>query len=248
MSWRKISTERESRQSLQCLPRLCILIPSPPTPCIALTDLSRLTLSPILSAPATWPFIAIPFGWSRTFVVGGATRKECRSGSMVKGSPSRSQLKRGETKKLSDMIGGYQRMKNWKLVIPLDLTNFTSAGVLNPNQSQATAQAALLPSPPLPTKEWVCFEDYYSDEEQSVSETVRTSREVQPDSIASQSVFLALTSIDTAATGDTVPGLTVSHPCVVLPAPPSATAVAPQSVAHPPAVFAGQSTTSTALA
>ena len=137
---------------------------------------------------------------------------------------------------------GYQRTKNWKLVVPSDLTNFTNAGVLDPNQSQATAQAALLPSPPLPTEEWVCVEDYYPDDEQSVSETVWTSREVQPDSAASRSVCLALPSIDTAATDDTVPGLTVSHPCAVLPAPPSATAVAPQSTVHLPVVFASQYT------
>ena len=81
---------------------------------------------------------------------------------------------------------GHQRTKNRKLVIPRDLTNFISTGVLNPNQSQATAQATLLPNPPLSTEKWVCVEDYYSDVEQSGAvEIVRTSREVQPSPAAS---------------------------------------------------------------
>ena len=51
--------------------------------------------------------------------------------------------------------------KNRKIAIPQDLTNFTNAGALDPNKSQAAAQQALCQNPPLPTKEWVCIEDYY---------------------------------------------------------------------------------------
>ena len=62
---------------------------------------------------------------------------------------------------------------------PQDLTNFTSVGVLDPNTSQATAQQALYQSPPLLTGEWVCNQDYYSDEEQfGTVEAVWTDREV----------------------------------------------------------------------
>ena len=73
---------------------------------------------------------------------------------------------------------GHLRSKNRKLIVPLDLTYFTSAGIFDSNQSQASAQPALLQSPPLPAEEWVCIEDYYSDVEQSDIEIVRTSREV----------------------------------------------------------------------
>ena len=58
-------------------------------------------------------------------------------------------------------------LKNRKLVIPQDLTNFVSAGVLDPNTSPASAQPVPCQSLPLLTEEWVCIEDYYSDEEQS---------------------------------------------------------------------------------
>ena len=57
--------------------------------------------------------------------------------------------------------------RNRKLVIPQDLTNFVSAGVLDPDTSPASAQPVPCQSPPLPTEEWVCIKDYYSDEEQS---------------------------------------------------------------------------------
>ena len=71
------------------------------------------------------------------------------------------------------------RSKNWRIIIPRDLTNFTNAGTLDPNESEATAQAALLSGPPLPPEELVCFEDWYSDEEQSDAvEAIQTSREV----------------------------------------------------------------------
>ena len=79
------------------------------------------------------------------------------------------------------------RSENQRIVIPRDLTNFTSAGVLDPNQSQATA---LLSGPPLPLEEWVCIEDWYSDKEQSSTiETVRIGREVQQSPAASRSVY-----------------------------------------------------------
>ena len=52
-------------------------------------------------------------------------------------------------------------------MIPRDLTNFVNAGIIDPNTSPATAQPAPCQSPPLLTEEWVCIEDYYSDEEQS---------------------------------------------------------------------------------
>ena len=65
------------------------------------------------------------------------------------------------------------------LVIPRDLTNFVSAGVLDANTSQAAAQQTLCQVLPLPTEEWVCIEDYYSDEEQPGTVVpVQTSREV----------------------------------------------------------------------
>ena len=51
------------------------------------------------------------------------------------------------------------------MVFPLGLTNFVSASVLDPNLSEATAQAALLSGPPLPSEEWVDVEDWYLDEE-----------------------------------------------------------------------------------
>ena len=128
---------------------------------------------------------------------------------------------------------GHKRTRNRKLVLPWGLTNFTSAGVFDPNQSQVAVQAALLSGPPLPLEEWVSIEDWYSDEEQSVSDSARTDGEAQPDSAASRSVCLALPSIDTAASVDIVPGLIASHPCAVSPAPPSATAAAPELGAHP---------------
>ena len=74
---------------------------------------------------------------------------------------------------------GRLRSRNRKIVIPRDLTNFTSAGVLNPNKSQAATHQALCQSPPLPTEEWVCIEEYYSDEEESEAQAVWTDREVQ---------------------------------------------------------------------
>ena len=98
-------------------------------------------------------------------------------------------------------------------------------------------QTALLTGPPLPPEEWVCVEDWYSDEEQSVLDTVRTDREVQPDSVASLSVCVGLPSIDTAAPADTLPGLIASHPYAVLPTPPSATVAVPQSAAHASTTF-----------
>ena len=109
-------------------------------------------------------------------------------------------------------------------------------------------QATLFSSPPLSPEEWVCIADWYSDEEQSVSDIVQTDGEAQPDSAASRSVCLILPSIDTAASTDTVPGLTASQPCIVSPALPSATAAALQSAAHPLAAFTSQHTTSAASA
>ena len=57
------------------------------------------------------------------------------------------------------------------MAIHRDLTNFTSAGTLDLNSSQATAQQASCQTSPLPTEEWVCIEDYYSDNEQSEVQT-----------------------------------------------------------------------------
>ena len=50
---------------------------------------------------------------------------------------------------------GYFQLKNQRMVVPKDLTNFTSAGTLGSIDGQATVS----------TEEWVCIEDYYSDEE-----------------------------------------------------------------------------------
>ena len=52
---------------------------------------------------------------------------------------------------------GCFQLKNQKMVIPRDPTNFTSAGTLGSIDGQAA----------VPTEEWVCIEDYYSDKEQS---------------------------------------------------------------------------------
>ena len=61
----------------------------------------------------------------------------------------------------------HPRLKNRMLVIPRDLTYFVSASVLDPNTSPASAHPVPCQSPPLSTKEWVCIEDCFSDEEQS---------------------------------------------------------------------------------
>ena len=69
--------------------------------------------------------------------------------------------------------------RNRKLVVPRDLTNFVSAGVLDPNTSLAAAQLVTCQSPPLSIVEWVCVEDYYLDEEQpGTMEAAWTSRAV----------------------------------------------------------------------
>ena len=60
---------------------------------------------------------------------------------------------------------GYQRKRNRKMIIPLGLANFVSAGILDPNLSEATTQATLLSGPPMPLEEWVNIEEWYSDEE-----------------------------------------------------------------------------------
>ena len=44
-------------------------------------------------------------------------------------------------------------LKNQKLMIPQDLTNFVSAGVLDPNTSPVAAQQVPCQNPPLPTEE-----------------------------------------------------------------------------------------------
>ena len=74
-----------SRQSLLYPGRLSNLIPNHRILYTVLTGLSRLTLSLFLSVSALWPFIATPPGWSRIFVVGGATRRECHLGDTAKG-------------------------------------------------------------------------------------------------------------------------------------------------------------------
>ena len=58
------------------------------------------------------------------------------------------------------------------------MTNFTSAGILDPNQSQVEVQQALRQSSPLSTEEWVCVEDYYSDEGQSEGQAAQVSKEI----------------------------------------------------------------------
>ena len=61
------------------------------------------------------------------------------------------------------------------MAIPQDLTNFTSASILDLSSSEAPTQQALCPSSPLLEEEWVCIEDYYSDEESGIVEAAPTS-------------------------------------------------------------------------
>ena len=131
---------------------------------------------------------------------------------------------------------GHMRLKNRKLIVPRDLTNFTNVGILDPNQSQASAQPALLQSPPLPVKKWVYIEDYYSDEEQSDTKTVQTSREVQAYSAVSRSVRLALPStVITVGSAVTLLELTVPIPYAVSPQFPPTVVVAQEPSALLPA-------------
>ena len=87
------------------------------------------------------------------------------------------------------------------------------------------------------TKEWVCIEDYYSDEKQSGTvEAVRTNSEVQFSLATSRSVCLTLPSTDTVAeSASSVSELIVSLTSAISPAPLTATAVVPGSGAHPQA-------------
>ena len=119
-------------------------------------------------------------------------------------------------------------------MIPRVLTNFVSAGVLDPNRSQLATQQALCQNPPLPTEEWVCIKDYYSDEEQSDTvEAVRTDREVQFSPATSRSVCLALPSIDTVAESvSSMLEMTASPLSAVSFVPLTATSTAPESGAH----------------
>ena len=119
-------------------------------------------------------------------------------------------------------------------MIPRDLTIFVSAGVLDPNTSPASAQPVPCQSPPLPTEEWVCIEDYYSDEELSgTMEAARVSRELQSNRATSRSVCLALPSTDTVAdSASSVSGMTVSPPSVASSVPMTATLTALESGAH----------------
>ena len=75
----------------------------------------------------------------------------------------------------------YRRGKDRRMIIPLGLSNFVSVGILDPNLNEATAQAALHSGSPLPSEEWVSVEDWYSDEEQSETDTVQISKDAQPD-------------------------------------------------------------------
>ena len=80
------------------------------------------------------------------------------------------------------------------MAILQDLTNFTSAGILESGSSEASVQQALCPSSQLPEEEWVCIEDYYSNEEESgIVEAAPTSSKDQLSVTASRSVCLALT-------------------------------------------------------
>ena len=81
--------------------------------------------------------------------------------------------------------------------------------------------------------DWVSIEDWYSDEEQSVSDTVRTNEEVQPDSTPPRSVCLALPSFVIAVLDGAALRLTASHPCTVSPVPPSVIVAAPELGAPP---------------
>ena len=124
------------------------------------------------------------------------------------------------------------------MIIPLDLSNFVNAGILDPNLNEAAAQAALHSSSPLPSEEWVNVEDWYSDEEQSETDAVQTNKEIQLDPPVSRSVRISLPLTVITVLADAASGLTASHPCTVSPVCPSVVAIAPQSGAHlqkPPA-------------
>ena len=63
------------------------------------------------------------------------------------------------------------------MIIPLGLSNFVSAGILDPNLNEATTQAAMHSGSPLSLEEWVSVEDRYSDEEQLETDTVQTNKD-----------------------------------------------------------------------
>ena len=95
------------------------------------------------------------------------------------------------------------QMKDQEPAIPRDLTNFTSARVLGSTDDQVT----------VPTEDWVCIEDYYSDEEQSGAvEAVPTGSKALVTMEAPWSVCLALPPTDTADnSAGSVAELTISY-------------------------------------
>ena len=135
------------------------------------------------------------------------------------------------------------------MAFPRDLTNFVNAGTLN-SSSRAPAQQMARQSSPQPTEEWVCIEDYYSDEEQSgVVEAAPTSSKDQLSPAASRSVCLALPSVEAAAeAADFMVGLTVSLLSAVSPASLTTVAAASKPGARPQAPSSNLLATTAALA